>query len=74
MAGITNGSEWISVGTLKQILGRLPDTAQVQASPLGNLVIYEEAGPIRGKMIAYIDLLTETLDFDEQEPVEQLTG
>jgi hypothetical protein len=33
----------------------------VQASPMGNLVIYDHGGPIEGKQIAYVDLLTETV-------------
>ena len=61
MAGITNGSEWIEIRKLRGLLDQLPDDAMVRASTLGNLVVYEHAGPIDGKQIAYIDLLTETL-------------
>ncbi|MDQ3809198.1 MAG: hypothetical protein M3336_02795 [Chloroflexota bacterium] len=64
MAGIADGAEWIEVRKLRDILGQLPDDAMVQASPLGNLVIYDNAGPIDGKQIAYIDLLTETVNHD----------
>jgi hypothetical protein len=67
MAGIAEGSEWIPVEKLREILSRLPNDAMVQASPLGNLVIYDKAGPVEGQQIAYIDLLTETV-FDEPEP------
>ena len=65
MAGIADGSEWIEVRKLRQILDQLPEDAMVQASPLGNLVIYDNGGPIDGKQIAYIDLLTETINRDE---------
>ena len=65
MAGIADGSEWIEVRKLRQILDQLPEDAMVQASPLGNLVIYDNGGPIEGKQIAYIDLLTETTNRDE---------
>ena len=41
LAGIADGSEWIGVRTLRRILDELPDDAMVQASPLGNLVIYD---------------------------------
>jgi hypothetical protein len=65
MAGIADGSEWIEVRKLRDILSQLPDDAQVQASPMGNLVVYDHGGPIDGKQIAYVDLLTETI---HQEP------
>ena len=65
MAGIADGSEWIEVRKLRDILSKLPDDAQVQASPLGNLVIYDHQGPIDGKQIAYVDLLTETVQHEE---------
>ncbi len=67
MAGIADGSEWIEVRKLREILNQLPEDAQVQASPLGNLVIYDKGGPIHGKQIAYVDLLTETVN-REAEP------
>jgi hypothetical protein len=44
----------------------LPNDAMVQASPMGNLVIYDKDGPVNGQQIAYIDLLTETV-FNEPE-------
>jgi hypothetical protein len=71
MAGIADGSEWIEVRKLRQILDELPGDAMVQASPLGNLVIYDHAGPIDGKQIAYVDLLTETVnrEADSSPPV-----
>jgi hypothetical protein len=65
MAGIADGAEWIEVRKLREILDRLPDDAMVQASPLGNLVIYDKGGPIDGTQIAYIDLLTETVQQEE---------
>ena len=61
MAGIADGSEWIEVKKLREILQQLPDDAMVQASPLGNLVVYDNGGPIDGKQIAYVDLLTESV-------------
>jgi hypothetical protein len=67
MAGIAEGAEWIEVSKLRQILDTLPNDAMVQASPLGNLVIYDKAGPVEGQQIAYIDLLTETV-FNDPEP------
>jgi hypothetical protein len=67
MAGIADGSEWIEVRKLRQILDQLPEDAMVQASPLGNLVIYDNGGPIEGKQIAYIDLLTETMNREEDQ-------
>lgn len=67
MAGIAEGSEWIEVGTLSEMLRQLPADAMVMASPLGNIVVYDHAGPIDGKQIAYIDLLSETLQH-EPEP------
>jgi hypothetical protein len=70
MAGVANGSEWIAVGKLKEIIAELPEEAVVQASPLGNLVIYDAGGPLDGKMIAYVDLLTETMEPAEAEPAE----
>ena len=66
MAGIADGSEWIEVRKLRDILNQFPDDAQVQASPLGNLVIYDSGGPIDGKQIAYIDLLTETVQHEDK--------
>ena len=66
MAGIAEGSEWIPVEKLREILQGLPNDAMVQASPLGNLVIYDKGGPVEGQQIAYIDLLTETV-FNEPE-------
>jgi hypothetical protein len=62
MAGIADGSEWIEVRKLRQMLDELPGDAMVQASPLGNMVVYDHAGPIDGKQIAYIDLLTEMIN------------
>ncbi len=67
MAGIAHGSEWIEVRKLREIMQQLPDDAVVQASSLGNLVIYDNGGPIDGKQIAYVDLLTETVH-QESEP------
>jgi hypothetical protein len=61
MAGIADGSEWIQVQKLREILDQLPADGMVQASPMGNLVIYDHGGPIEGKQIAYVDLLTETI-------------
>jgi hypothetical protein len=61
MAGIAEGAEWIPISKLREILGTLPNDAMVQASPLGNLVIYDKGGPIEGEQIGYIDLLTESL-------------
>jgi hypothetical protein len=61
MAGIADGSEWIEVRKLREILQQLPDDAMLQASPLGNLVVYDKGGPIDGKQIAYVDLLTESV-------------
>jgi hypothetical protein len=66
MAGIAEGSEWIPVEKLREILKGLSNDAMVQASPLGNLVIYDKGGPVEGQQIAYIDLLTETI-FNEPE-------
>lgn len=70
MAGIAHGSEWIGVGKLRELIGQIPDDSIVQASPGGNLVIYNAGGPVDGQMIAYIDLLSETLEFDNAEPTE----
>jgi hypothetical protein len=71
MAGIAEGSEWIGVGKLREILDQLPDDALLMASPLGNIIVYDQAGPIDGQQIAYIDLLSETLQHEpEQTPVE----
>ena len=67
MAGIAEGSEWIPVTKLREILDQLPADAMVMASPLGNLIVYDNAGPIDGQQIAYIDLLSETLSH-EPEP------
>ena len=61
MAGIADGSEWIEVRRLREILQKLPDDAMVMASPLGNLIVYDKKGPIEGKQIAYVDLLTEAV-------------
>jgi hypothetical protein len=72
MAGIAHGSEWIDVRKLREIMQQLPDDAVVQASSLGNLVVYDSGGPIDGKQIAYIDLLTETLH-EEAEPANPPT-
>jgi hypothetical protein len=55
------------VTRLREILEQLPPDAMVMASPLGNLVVYDHAGPIEGQQIAYIDLLSETLSH-EPEP------
>lgn len=68
MAGIADGSEWIAMRKLREILDRLPGDAMLQASPLGNLVVYDQRGPIEGRQIAYIDLLTETV---RHEPEDQ---
>ncbi len=68
MAGITHGSEWIDVRKLREILDQLPTDAIVQTSSLGNLVVYDKGGPIDGRQIAYIDLLTETIHNEEAEP------
>jgi hypothetical protein len=65
MAGIADGSEWVAVRKLRELLDQLPGDAMVQASPLGNLVVYDRGGPIEGKQIAYIDLLTETITREE---------
>ena len=67
MAGIAEGSEWIGVGKLREILDQLPDDAILMASPLGNIIVYDKDGPIDGQQIAYIDLLSETLHH-ESEP------
>jgi hypothetical protein len=67
MAGVAEGAEWIEVAKLRDILEKLPSDAMVQASPLGNLVIYDSGGPIDGQQIAYVDLLTEQV-FDDAEP------
>ena len=64
MAGIADGSEWIAVAKLREILDQLPQDAMLAASPLGNLVVYDASGPIDGKQIAYVDLLTETVSHD----------
>ena len=70
MAGIAQGAEWIDVTKLRELIGQLPESSIVQASPLGNLVVYDQGGPIDGKMIAYIDLYSESLDFSSEEPTE----
>jgi hypothetical protein len=70
MAGIAEGSEWIEVSALRELLGQLPPDAMLMASPLGNIVVYDHAGPIDGQQIAYIDLLSETLH-QEAEPVPE---
>ena len=67
MAGIAEGSEWIEVSKLREILQGLPDNAMLMASPMGNIVVYDHAGPIDGHQLAYIDLLSETLH-NEAEP------
>ena len=67
MAGIAEGSEWIEVSKLREILQELPEDAMLLASPLGNIVVYDHAGPIDGRQLAYIDLLSETLHH-EPEP------
>jgi hypothetical protein len=74
MAGITDGSEWIEVRKLRQILDQLPDDAMVQASPLGNLVIYDSGGPVEGRQIAYVDLLTETINREEDQQAKTPPG
>ena len=74
MAGITDGSEWIEVRKLRQILDQLPDDAMVQASPLGNLVIYDSGGPVEGRQIAYVDLLTETINREEDQQAKTPLG
>ena len=74
MAGITDGSEWIEVRKLRQILDQLPDDAMVQASPLGNLVIYDSGGPVEGRQIAYVDLLTETINREEDQQARTPPG
>jgi hypothetical protein len=61
MAGIAHGAEWIEISKLRQLLEQFPQDAMVQASSLGNLVVYDHAGPIDGQQIAYIDLLTEAV-------------
>ena len=66
MAGIADGAEWIEVARLRELLEQLPSDAMLQASPMGNLVVYDHGGPIDGQQIAYIDLLTETV-FNEAE-------
>jgi hypothetical protein len=71
MAGIAQGAEWIDVKKLRELIGQVPDDSIVQASPLGNLVVYDTGGPLDGKMIAYIDLYGETLEFSSEEPPEQ---
>ena len=74
MAGITDGSEWIEVRKLRQILDQLPDDAMVQASPLGNLVIDDSGGPVEGRQIAYVDLLTETINREEDQQAKTPPG
>jgi hypothetical protein len=74
MAGITDGSEWIEVRKLRQILDQLPDDAMIQASPLGNLVIYDSGGPVEGRQIAYVDLLTETINREEDQQARTPPG
>ncbi len=66
MAGIAEGSEWIEVGKLSELLKQLPAGAMIMASPLGNLVVYDHAGPIEGTQIAYIDLLSETVHHEPE--------
>ena len=61
MAGITQGAEWIEIRKLRELLDQVPADAMVRASTLGNLVVFDHAGPIDGRQIAYIDLFTETL-------------
>jgi hypothetical protein len=73
MAGIAEGSEWIEVRKLSEILRQLPADAMVMASPLGNIVVYDHAGPIDGHQIAYIDLLSETVQ-REAEPTDSTTS
>ncbi len=67
MAGIAQGSEWIEVRKLRALLDQVPADAMARASTLGNIVVYDHAGPVDGRQIAYIDLLTETLH-REPEP------
>jgi hypothetical protein len=66
MAGIAHGSEWIEISKLNEILSQLPTDAVVMASPLGNFIVYDHAGPIEGRQIAYIDLLSETLHHEKE--------
>ena len=66
MAGISEGSEWIAVSKLREILKELPEDAMLLASPLGNIVVYDNAGPIDGRQLAYIDLLSETLHHEPE--------
>ena len=73
MAGIAEGSEWIEVKKLGELLSQLPPDAVVMASPLGNIIVYDKAGPIDGKQIAYIDLLSETVHH-EPEPAAGVTA
>jgi hypothetical protein len=65
MAGIAEGSEWIEVKKLGELLSQLPTDAMVMASPLGNIIVYDHAGPIDGKQIAYIDLLSESVHHED---------
>jgi hypothetical protein len=69
MAGIAEGSEWIEVSKLGELLKQLPPDAMVMATPLGNIAVYDKAGPLEGQQIAYIDLLSETL-YHEPEPTD----
>ena len=49
MAGIADGSEWIAMRKLREILDRLPGDAMLQASPLGNLVVYDQRSVFRAR-------------------------
>ena len=64
MAGIAEGSEWIAVGKLSEILKQFPADAMVMASPLGNIVVYDHAGPIDGNQIASLDVRSETVQHE----------
>ena len=70
MAGIAHGAHWIEVSKLRQVLDQLPQDAMVQASSLGNLVVYDHAGPIEGQQIAYVDLLTEAIMHESRKKSE----
>ena len=71
MAGIAEGSEWIEVSKLGELLKQLPSDAMVMATPLGNIAVYDHAGPLEGQQIGYIDLLSETL---HHEPEPQMNA
>jgi hypothetical protein len=73
MAGIAEGSEWIEVSKLAELLKQLPSDAMVMATPMGNIAVYDRGGPIEGQQIAYIDLLSETLHH-EPEPAQDASS